>query len=193
MTPQIVDTIHAPRSNSPAFSQIEKHISRLVKWVKDHEDYAITTVSGPILRRVCGIRNIVRIDTPAERRNGLANIRVLVNLYEVAIAKYLNRLARCVGKISPYYQWTFQQRPGCEMALRFVVRQVAYRVALPSISDLEHVHVVVTIESCAHGQETGLVNDGSDCAPPRFDISINAPAVTNLLAPNPGLLPTPFA
>lgn len=94
-----------------------------------------------------GIRHIVRINTPAERRNGLPDIWILVNLYEVPIAKDLDCLARCIGEVSPYYQRTFQQRPGCEMTLRFIVREVADRGALPSISDFEHVHVVMPIES----------------------------------------------
>jgi hypothetical protein len=193
MFPQIINLILSPSLNSPALREIERHLLGRVETVENHEDDTIARVPRPVLSRVRGIVDIVVVDSPSERRETLANNRVLVDLDNVSVPQDLKRLLRGIPEISTDEQRRLQKRPGSEMAFRFVVCQVTRRSASTSVPDLKQVQIIVSEEVGCFGMKRRRVDDGGKFSPPRFDVACIPPRLSDPAAPDPRLVPSPLA
>jgi len=146
MRPHIIHVILPPRSNRPALSEIEEHLSRHILRVKDHEYDAVAGVAGPVLRRVRAVGGIVRVDAPAERADALAYMRILVDLDEIFVPKNFDRFFRSIREIGSDYERGFEERPGCEVALGFFESEVSWWCSLARIANLHDIQVVMAVE-----------------------------------------------
>jgi hypothetical protein len=83
--PQIIHLVLSSSLNSPALREIERHLLRSIKTVQNHENNTIARVPRPVLSRMRGIVHVIIVDAPSERRETLANDRVLVDLDDVSV------------------------------------------------------------------------------------------------------------
>ena len=122
--PHVIDGVLPSRADGPALGQVEEHLLGGVLGVQDHEHDAVAGVAGPVLRGEAGVGDVVRVDAPAERVNGLADVGVLVDHDEVFVAEDLDRLVGCVGQVRADDQVGLEERPGREVAFGFFVGEI---------------------------------------------------------------------
>lgn len=192
MLPQIVYRILPPGTDRPAFRQVERHLLRRIETVQHHEYDTVARVARPILSRVCGIRDVVVIYAPPERRKALTHNGILVDLDDVLVSQDLKGLFRSISKVSTDEQGRLQKRPGSEMALRFIEGQIPWRCALVGIANFQQIQIIVAKEVGSLGVKRCCVDDGGKCSPRWPDIARVTPRLSDSPAPDEGLVPSPL-
>lgn len=191
--PQIVYRVLPSSTDGPTFRQIKRHLLRRIETVQNHEDDTVARVSRPILGRVCGIRDVIVVDTPPERRETLAYDRVLVDLDDVLVSKDLKGLFRSIAKVGTDEQGGLEERPGGEVTLCFIEGQIARWGALSGIADFQQVQIIVAKEVSSFGMERCCVDDGGKRSPGGSDVASIAPRLSDPPPPDIGLVPSPLA
>jgi len=191
--PHVVYTVLTTGTDRPGLRQVEKHRLGGVLTVQDHENNTVAGVAGPVLGGMRRVGCIVWVDTPSERADRFANVRVLVDLDKVFVAKDLNGLVCCVGKIGSNDQWRLHQSPRGEVRFCLFIRQIARRRALTGVAHLHDVHIVVAVEVRRPVLERNLIDDSRNRAPEWLDVSVDPPSLRDRLAPDPWLFPSPLA